>query len=73
MSGMDGLMALKKIKELDDAIRVVMLTGVEDEDVINEAKRLGACDYITKPCDLEKVEALVLSILIPRKYARGDT
>ena len=73
MTGMDGLVALKKIKELDSAIKVVMLTGVEDEDIINEAKRLGACDYLTKPCDLEKIEALILSILIPEKYARGDT
>jgi two-component system response regulator (stage 0 sporulation protein F) len=68
MPGMDGLMALKKIKELDSSIKVVMLTAIEDEDIIKEANRLGACDYITKPFDLEKLEALVLSILIPEKY-----
>jgi len=72
MPGMDGLVVLKKIKELDNSIKVVMLTAVEDEDIIEEAKRLGACDYITKPFDLEKLEALVLSILIPEKYAHSD-
>jgi two-component system response regulator (stage 0 sporulation protein F) len=68
MPGMDGLVALKKIKELDSSIKVVMLTAVQDEDVIEEAKRLGALDYITKPFDLEKLEAMILSILIQEKY-----
>jgi two-component system response regulator (stage 0 sporulation protein F) len=65
MTGMDGLMALKKIKEFDRAIKVVMLTAVEDEDIIGKAKELGALDYITKPCDLAKLEAMVLSMMIP--------
>lgn len=68
MSGMDGLMTLKKIKELDASTKVVMLTAIEDEDIIKEANKLGACDYITKPCDLLNLEALILSILIPEKY-----
>jgi two-component system response regulator (stage 0 sporulation protein F) len=68
MPGMDGLMALKKIKEIDGAIKVVMLTAVEDEDVMEEAMRLGALDYIIKPFDLEKLEALILSIFINEKY-----
>jgi two-component system, response regulator, stage 0 sporulation protein F len=68
MPGMDGLVTLKKIKELDSMIKVVMLTAIEDQDVMEDAKRLGACDYLTKPCDLEKLEALVLSILVPEKY-----
>jgi two-component system response regulator (stage 0 sporulation protein F) len=68
MPGMDGLIALKKIKEIDSAIKVVMLTAVEDEDVMEEAEKLGALDYITKPFDLEKLEALILSIFINEKY-----
>ena len=71
MQGMDGLLTLKKIKEVDAKIIVVMLTAVEDEDIVKEATRLGACDYITKPFDLEKLEALVCSILIPEKHKQG--
>jgi len=70
MPGMDGLMVLKKIKELDKSIKVVMLTAIEDEDIIKEAKRLGACDYLTKPCNLTEVEALVLSLLMQEKYKK---
>lgn len=70
MPGMDGLMVLRKIKELDRSINVVMLTAVEDEDIIKEAKALGACDYLIKPCDLQGVEALILSILMKEKYKK---
>lgn len=68
MPGMDGLVALKKIKELDSSIKVAMLTVVQDEDVIEKAKNLGALDYIVKPFNFEKLEALILSILIQEKY-----
>jgi two-component system response regulator (stage 0 sporulation protein F) len=67
MRGMDGLMVLKKIKELDSSIKVVMMTVVVDEDILKGALKLGACDYLNKPFDLEKLEALVLSLLAPQK------
>lgn len=63
MPGMDGLMVLKKITESDPTIKVVMLTAVQDEDVVAEAFREGAADYLIKPCSLMKLDALVLSIL----------
>ncbi len=60
MRGMDGIETLKKIKEIDKNIVVIMVTGVKDDDVINEALRLGADDYITKPLSLEYLEKVVL-------------
>jgi two-component system response regulator (stage 0 sporulation protein F) len=63
MPGMDGLMVLKKVLEIDPKIRVVMLSAIQDEDVVGEAFREGAADYLTKPCSLMKLDALVLSIL----------
>ena len=70
MPGMDGLMVLRKIKETDSLIKVVMLSAIRDEDIMQEASKLGASDYITKPCDLDKLEASVLSILVPEKFKR---
>jgi DNA-binding NtrC family response regulator len=67
MPGMDGLVTLKKIKDFDESINVVLLTGIQDPDIIREATRLGAADYINKPCDLEKLEALILAILVRGK------
>jgi CheY-like chemotaxis protein len=63
MPGMDGLMVLKKILEIDPSIKVVMLSAIQDEDVLTEASKEGAVDYLIKPCSLMKLDALVLSIL----------
>ena len=71
MPGMDGLVVLKKIRELNPAIQVVMMSGVQDEDVFEEAKKQGACDYLVKPFDFEKLEATILSVFIQQKYKPG--
>lgn len=64
MPGMDGLMVLKKVKEFDKSINIIMLTAVGDRDIIKEATALGAHSFITKPCDLHEIEKLILSLLI---------
>ena len=70
MPGMDGLMVLRKIMELDKTIDVVMLTAIEDEDIVREARALGARDYLIKPCNLQEVEALILALLMREKYKK---
>ena len=64
MPGMDGVMALNQIKRLDETINVIMLTSVQDEYVMEEVRREGACDYLIKPCDLGKLDTLITSILL---------
>ena len=56
MPGMDGLQTLKKIKELYPRVKVIMVTAVETQEKIEEAMRLGADNYITKPLSLEYLE-----------------
>ena len=60
MRGMNGIETLKKIKEINKDIIVIMVTGVKDDDVINEALSAGADDYITKPLSLEYLDKVVL-------------
>lgn len=67
MPGMDGLIVLRQIKRLDEKIQVVMLTSVQEEYIIEQAKKEGACDYLIKPCDLQKLEALITAILLQDK------
>ncbi len=62
MPGMDGIMALKKIKEIDESIKVIMLTAVQEEHIAREARDSGASDYLVKPCNFQKLEALLLSL-----------
>ncbi len=56
MPGMDGINALKWIKEKYPKVKVIMVTALETREKIEEAMRLGADNYITKPLSLEYLE-----------------
>ena len=56
MPGMDGMQVLKKIKENYPKVKVIMVTALETREKIEEAMRLGADNYITKPLSLEYLE-----------------
>ncbi|MDE6814985.1 MAG: response regulator [Lachnospiraceae bacterium] len=47
----DGVETLRQIRSMKDTedIPVIMLTGVEDKEVVLKSARLGICDYILKP------------------------
>ena len=64
MPGMDGLLALKKIKEIDKNIGVVMVSGQTDLEIAQKAIELGAYDYVMKPFNLEYLEMVVLTKLL---------
>jgi DNA-binding response OmpR family regulator len=57
----EGIEFLPKMKAALPSAKVLMVTGVNDEDTINTAKKLGADDYITKPLVLEYLENTVLA------------
>ena len=56
LPGMDGLEVLTKIKEQYPRMRVLMVTAIETSEKSDEALRLGADNYITKPLSLEYLE-----------------
>lgn len=56
MPGMDGMNALREIKKKYPGIKVIMVTALETREKIEEAIRLGADNYITKPLSLEYLE-----------------
>lgn len=64
MPGMGGVDVLKKIKELDPHISVVMVTVVADQEQAKKTLELGAFDYITKPVDLKYLENVVMVKLL---------
>ncbi len=55
MPGMGGIELLKRIKEWDDEIAVIMVSAVDNREVAVEAMRAGAYDYVIKPFHLEEV------------------
>ena len=56
MPKMDGMEALRRIREIDPEMGVIMVTGVNEEDVGRKALEQGAFDYIVKPLDLKYLE-----------------
>ncbi len=55
MPGMDGLEALQKIRQLNEALPVVIISGHGTVSTAVEATKLGAFDFIEKPLASERV------------------
>lgn len=55
MAQKDGIQTLREIRTMKDRadIPVIMLTGVEEKDIVLETAKLGICDYILKPFSSE--------------------
>jgi DNA-binding NtrC family response regulator len=53
MPGMNGIETLRRIKEYRPLIEVIMLTGHGGVENAIEGMKLGAYDYIIKPCDMD--------------------
>ena len=61
MPGVNGLEILREAKLIDQTIKIIVLTAIEDEDTIRQARALGASDYVIKPFSLEYLKEEVLS------------
>jgi len=66
MPGLDGLSALRTIKSMHPGIRVAMVSSVSgDATKAEEAFKLGACQVLGKPFDVDLIETLIENV-------RGD-
>jgi DNA-binding NtrC family response regulator len=59
MPGMDGIETLRQIKQAHPLTEVIMLTGHATVESAIEGMKLGAFDYLMKPCDLDELVAKV--------------
>jgi len=59
MPGMDGIATLKEIKRAHPTTEVIMLTGHATVESAIDGMKLGAFDYLMKPCDLDELVAKV--------------
>ena len=55
MPGMDGIETLQEIKKINSELAVIMLTGHGTVESAAEGMKLGASDYLLKPCDLDSL------------------
>jgi len=64
MPELNGLETLYKLKKLSPASKVIMITGMRDEDVFRWCMDCGAIDYIVKPFELWNLDARILGKLL---------
>ena len=67
MPRLNGLKVMEKIKETDPLLPVILLTGYGSLSTAQEAIRLGAFDYLSKPFDVDEIRKVVESALEKRR------
>lgn len=63
MPNMDGLETLKKLKEINPSLTVIMMSGHGTIETAVRATKMGAFDFIEKPLSLEKILVTVRNAL----------
>lgn len=63
MAGMSGIEVLQRIKSQRPDIEVMLLTAYAALESAQDALRLGAADYLTKPCDFATLRAAVARLM----------
>lgn len=53
--GMDGLEILKRVKKMDQTIKVIIMTAYGELDMIQEAIENGAITHFSKPFDIDEI------------------
>ena len=64
---MDGIQVLASIREMRPDLSIIMLSASTDQEIVLEALRLGACDYLAKPLHDEE-----LTLSVGRAVDRFD-
>lgn len=73
LPGISGIELLGRFRTKRPGLPVILITGQGDLKIAVEAMKLGAADFLTKPCDGEKfLEAVRTALAKPRSKAAGD-
>jgi two-component system response regulator (stage 0 sporulation protein F) len=63
MEEMTGVDVLRQLRQINKTTKIIMVSGVEDEEIISETKALGITGFIHKPLVLEELEKIVMAEL----------
>ncbi len=64
MEGIDGIALMKRAKELYSEIKVIVFSGLEDEELTDAILRLGADDFFVKPIVFDELLERVSKVLL---------
>ena len=63
MPRMDGIEALRRVRQLAPSMPILILTAYHSMDIAKEAIRLGAQDYLSKPFDKDQLLDAIAHLL----------
>ena len=67
LPGIDGMEVLRRVRQFNDKIGIIMVTGINDEREAKEALKKGADNYLTKSINFDYLEMCLLVDLAMRK------
>jgi diguanylate cyclase (GGDEF)-like protein len=70
MKGMNGIELLKRVKDIDPDIDVIVMTGYGSIQTAVESMKLGAIDYLTKPLNIDQISLIVKKTAERRQLKR---
>lgn len=70
MEDMDGIEVLKVLKIMAPRLAVIMLTGHGSAEAAEQGLKLGAFDYLTKPCELNELLEKIMAAYAHRRQDR---
>src|SRR5271155_2375465 len=73
MPGMTGIEVLEHLKKVSPDTEAIVMTGHATMETAVQAVRLGASDYITKPCKLAEIEAVLHKVSEKRDLKNKNT
>src|SRR6266571_2736751 len=72
MPGRSGLEVLRELRQQDQPPEVLMMTGHATVETALQAMKLGAYDYLTKPCRIRELEAILTKAYEKRQLRREN-
>ena len=72
MDGMDGMEVLSRVRELNPATKVIIITGYAQLETSQQAFREGVFDFIAKPFRLDELKKVILRA-IKEQHSSGET
>ena len=67
----DGLHAVKGIKAIDPDAKIIVVSAIDQKEILRKAMQLGAADFIVKPFSADEVIAAVRTVAQGAESALG--
>lgn len=72
LPGTDGLSLLRELREAANAPECIVVTGKATIDNAIEATRIGAADFVAKPCEFSDLDSRIARALGRRRHGLGE-